>query len=135
MYPRTLSQISSCVSPEAWTYTGAALRHFPPCASKQLDDGGRQASAGEEGGRGADEQLDDGHPCELALDVIKSHVHTAQGVVQHRPRAPVGGDVSGLPDVLNLADKTAFEERVEEVIDRGDDGGGAPREGGAAEAV
>ena len=86
-------------------------------------------------GRGADEQLDDGHPCELALDVIQSHIHTAQGVVQDRAAAPVGGDEGGLPDVLNLADEAPTKERVEEVIDRCDDGGGAPREGGATEAV
>ena len=71
----------------------------------------------------------------LALDVPERLVDAGHRVVQDRPRAPVGADVRGLPDVLDSVGVLADEERAEVLLDGGDDGERTLGEGGAAEAV
>ena len=74
----------------------------------------RGAGVGVERDRLADlaaEQLVDGHAGPLAEDVPEGAVDAAQGVVERDAAAEVGGDVRGLPDVLDpvalLADRAA----------------------------
>ena len=49
----------------------------------------------------------------LALDVPQRDVHAAHRVEQHRAVAPVRAHVARLPDVLDLVDVAADEERLE----------------------
>ena len=98
------------------------------------------ASVGVVVARGAEaalaaEQLVDGHAGPLALDVPERDVHAAHRVEQHRAVAPVGADVGGLPDVLDLVDVAADEERLQVLLDGRLHDVGALRERGAAQAV
>jgi hypothetical protein len=88
-------------------------------------------------GRAADtaaEQLVDGHPGPLALDVPQGLVDAGHGVVEDRPAAPVGADIRRLPDVLDVVRVAADEERPQVVLDRGHDRERALRERRAPDA-
>src|SRR5919202_2093611 len=79
-------------------------------------------------------ELIDGHAGPFALDVPQRLVDAGQRVVQHRTAAPVGADVGGLIHILDVVHAAAEEERPEILLDGGDHGQRALREGGAAEA-
>ncbi len=66
----------------------------------------------------AAEELIERHPGALALDVPERDVHAAHRVEEHRPVAPVRAHVARLPDVLDLVDVAADEERLEVLVDR-----------------
>ena len=66
----------------------------------------------------AAEQLIERHPGALALDVPERDVDAAHRVEEHRPVAPVRAHVARLPDVLDLVDVAADEERLEVLVDR-----------------
>ncbi len=75
------------------------------------------------------------HPRELGLDVPQRHVHARQGVVQHRPVAPVRVDPRRPPEVLDPLRLLAAQERPKEVLDGGLDRRVPLRERRAAETV
>ena len=83
----------------------------------------------------AAEQLVDGHARPLALDVPQRLVDAGQRVVQHRPAAPVGADVGRLIDVFDVVRVAADQERLEVLLDRGDDRQRPLGERGAAQPV
>src|SRR5208282_1210712 len=66
----------------------------------------------------APQELIDRHARSLALAVPEGHVYAAHGVKQNRAVAPVRADVGRLPDVLDLVDIAADQERLEVLVDR-----------------
>ena len=67
----------------------------------------------------AAEQLIERQAGALALDVPQRDVDAAHRVEEHRPVAPVGADVARLPDVFDLVDVAADEERLQVLLERG----------------
>ena len=82
----------------------------------------------------AAQQLVERHAGALALDVPQRDVHAAHRVEQHRAVAPVRAHIRRLPDVLDLVDVAADEERLQVLLDGGLDDEGPLRERGAAPA-
>ena len=82
----------------------------------------------------AAEQLIERHAGALALDVPERHVDAAHRVEQHRAVAPVPAHVARLPDVLDLVDVAADQERPQILVDRRFDDERALRERGTAPA-
>ena len=71
----------------------------------------------------------------LALDVPERHVDAAHRVEQHRAVPPVRADVRRLPDVLDLVDVAADQERLQVLVDGRLHHAGALGERGTAQAV
>ena len=68
----------------------------------------------------AAEELIDRHPGQLSLDIPQRHIDPGQRVVQHRSAPPVGREVGGLEDVLDIVHIAADHERFEVLLDRRD---------------
>src|SRR5262249_17793551 len=83
----------------------------------------------------AAEQLIDGHVGELALDVPEGNIDAGDGVVQYRAIAPVAVDHVHLEDFFDALYIAPNDERFDVMLNRGDDGVPALREGRAAESV
>ena len=83
----------------------------------------------------AAEQVVDGHARLLALDVPQRLIHTGDGVVQHRPVAPVPVHHRHLPDLLDARDVATDQERLEVVLDSGGNRVDALGEGRTSHAV
>ncbi len=83
----------------------------------------------------AAEHLVQRQPGALAEDVPQRDVDAAHRVEEHRPVAPVRADVHRLPDVLDLVDAPADQERPQVLIDRRLHHQGTLRERGASPAV
>ena len=81
------------------------------------------------------QELIDRHVGALGLDVPQSLVHAAHGVVKHRPVAPVGTHIHRLPNVFDMVGVFADQERLEKLVDGGDDGFRALIERRTAEAI
>jgi hypothetical protein len=80
-------------------------------------------------------QLVAGHARLLALDVPQGHVQPADGVVEHRPVAPVAADHRRLPEVLHVARVAPHGEGPQVAIEGLLDGPTALRERRAAQPV
>jgi hypothetical protein len=68
----------------------------------------------------AAEEVIEGHPGQLALDVPEGHVDAGHSVVQHRAAAPVGADRQHRPDVLDIVYRAADDLRLQVFLDGGD---------------
>jgi hypothetical protein len=80
-------------------------------------------------------ELVDGHPGLAALDVPKSLVDTADGVVEDGPVLPVGAVIAALPGVFDPVGWFADQEWLEVELDGGLDKVGALGKGSASVAV
>src|SRR5205814_6668891 len=111
-----------------------ALRHAAPRAVLERGEVGAAGVVVTVGAAPhlAAEQLIEGHPGALALDVPQRDVHAAHRVEQRRTVTPVGADVARLPDVLDLVDVAPDQKRLEVLLDRRLDDQRPLRERGAA---
>ena len=83
----------------------------------------------------AAQELIDGHPRLLALEVPQRHVDPREGVVEHRSVPPVAVDHGHLPEFLDARYVAPEDERLQMVLDRRVDGTEPLREGGAPQPV
>jgi hypothetical protein len=83
----------------------------------------------------AAQQLEERHARLLALDVPQRHVYARDGVVQHRPVAPIAVHHPHLPDLFHARHVAADQEGFQVLLDGGVYGVKALRKGGAAQPV
>lgn len=83
----------------------------------------------------ATEELIDRHASAFAFDVPERLVEAAEGIIEHGAVAPVGTDVSSLPDILDIVGIFAYAKVVEVFVDRSHNAVSALAEGRAADAI
>ena len=81
------------------------------------------------------EQLVEGHPRQLSLNIPQRHIHAGQRVVEHRSVAPIAHSHGGLPDILNIGRVLADQERTQIFFNDGHHRQIPMGKGGAAHAV
>ena len=67
----------------------------------------------------AAQELVNRHPRPLAFDIPERLINTGDGIIEHRPIAPIAIDHRHLPDLLNPIDIATNEEGLEMALDRG----------------